>query len=47
MQQAVDGRIQCGKARDIAKTLSVPIKSVGMLADDLDIKISQCELGCF
>ncbi len=47
MGQAVDGRIGCGKARGIAKSLGLPIKSVGIIADDLSIKISQCELGCF
>jgi hypothetical protein len=47
MQQAVEGRIACAKARGIAKTLGLPIKTVGSIADDLHIKISQCELGCF
>lgn len=47
LQQAVDGRIQCAKARGIAKSLSLPIQSVGTIADKLHIKISQCELGCF
>jgi LAO/AO transport system kinase len=47
LRQLVDGRIPCGKARSRAKSLNVPLQSVGKIADDLHIKISKCELGCF
>lgn len=46
-KETIDGRITCGRAREIAKTLGVPIKSVGKTADLLNIRISKCQLGCF
>lgn len=42
-----DNRLPCAVARAIAKDLSVPIKEVGRIADELNIKITNCELGCF
>ena len=47
LRLAQDGRIPCQTARGIAKSLQVPIKAVGAEADNLSIRISQCELGCF
>ncbi len=46
-KNAVDGRISCPVARKIAKELSVSYKEVGRAADELKIKITNCELGCF
>lgn len=45
--KAVNGRIPCPVARKIAEELSVPYKEVGRNADELGIKITGCELGCF
>jgi hypothetical protein len=47
IDKAVDGRISCAVARNIAEELSVPYKEVGRNADELRIKIAGCELGCF
>ncbi len=44
---AVDGKVSCPAARNIAEELSVPYKEVGRNADELRIKITGCELGCF
>lgn len=44
---AKDGRIDCASARRIAEDLSVSYIEVGRAADDLDIRIRNCELGCF
>lgn len=44
---AVNGRIACPIARKIAEKLSVPYRDVGRVADELKIKITSCELGCF
>ena len=46
-KNAVDGRIPCPVARKIAEELSVTYKEVGRAADELKIKITNCELGCF
>jgi hypothetical protein len=44
---AQDGKIACGDARGIAERLQISYQTVGEVADDLKIKISSCELGCF
>ncbi len=46
-KQALDGRLPCPVARKIAQKLSVPYRDVGRVADELKIKITNCELGCF
>jgi hypothetical protein len=46
-KHAVNGRIACPVARKIAEKLSVPYREVGRAADELKIKITSCELGCF
>ena len=47
IKKAVDGKISCPVARKIAEELSVPYKEVGRNADELRIKLTGCELGCF
>ena len=39
--------IECPAARRIAERLGVPYGRVGKTADELGIKIINCELGCF
>jgi hypothetical protein len=46
-QKAINGRLPCPVARWIAEELSVSYKEVGRIADELSIKITNCELGCF
>lgn len=46
-QKAINGRLPCPVARRIAEELSVSYKEVGRIADELSIKITNCELGCF
>ncbi len=46
-KKAKDGRLPCATARKIAQDLSVPYREVGKAADELQIKITNCELGCF
>jgi hypothetical protein len=46
-KKAVDHRLPCPVARKIAKDLAVAYKEVGETADALEIKITNCELGCF
>lgn len=43
----VDGKLPCTVAFRIAGELGLEPKEVGDLADELDIKISRCQLGLF
>lgn len=42
-----DGRIQCATALAIARSMAIPSQEVGRVANALQIKISNCQLGCF
>jgi len=46
-RRAAGGRITCQEARRIAEDLRVPYAEVGRAADELKIRIKDCELGCF
>jgi hypothetical protein len=46
-KRAVNNRLPCPAARRIAKELSVSYKEVGRTADEMNVKITDCELGCF
>jgi hypothetical protein len=46
-KRAKDNRLPCSVARKIAQDLSVSYKEVGNAANELQVKITNCELGCF
>jgi LAO/AO transport system kinase len=46
-QRAQDGKLSCSAARKIAEELGASYSEVGSIANDLKIKIRNCELGCF
>jgi DNA-binding transcriptional MocR family regulator len=46
-QKVLNNRLPCPVARKIAQELSVSFQEVGRAADELKIKITDCELGCF
>jgi LAO/AO transport system kinase len=46
-ERAEEGRISCAEARAVAEELGAAYAEVGRAADDLGIKIRNCELGCF
>ena len=46
-KEATEGRIPCARAQQLAGELGVPIPLVGRALDLLDIKIVECQLGCF
>lgn len=46
-ERAVDGRIACADAQDIARELGLEPLAVGEAATALGIKITGCQLGCF
>jgi len=47
LRHARDRRIPCRVARKIAEQTGLPYHEIGKLADKLNIKITDCELGCF
>jgi hypothetical protein len=47
MKRAGGGKLSCAVARKIAEELHLPYKEVGEAADELGVKIKNCELGCF
>jgi len=46
-EAAKDGKIPCAMAFKIAKECSVSTKEIGNLLNQVKIKISNCQLGCF
>lgn len=46
-EAAVDSRLTCARARELAKELEVNPLVIGQAADELKIKIKACQLGCF
>ncbi len=46
-EKAVDGRITCPVLRKAAEDMGVSYKEAGAAADEADVKIVNCALGCF
>jgi hypothetical protein len=46
-EAAREGKITCALAQKIATENKVPMKKVGELLNQMKIKITQCQLGCF
>jgi hypothetical protein len=44
---ATDGKLSCTRARQLAEELGVPPREIGQAANELEIKLFACELGCF
>lgn len=44
---APEGKITCSAAMSLAKELGISRKDMGELLNELRIKITQCQLGCF
>lgn len=42
-----DGKISCQQARKFAEDEGIPYQEVGELLNELEIKIANCQLGCF
>jgi hypothetical protein len=47
LKLAKEGKITCAQARKLAEELGLPYIKVGEAADNLNIKIHKCQLGCF
>lgn len=46
-EAAPEGRITCARAHELAEQMKVPLIVIGQAADRLNIKIKNCQLGCF
>lgn len=44
---SVEGRLTCEKAHELGKELDVPLREIGVVCNELRIKIKDCQLGCF
>ena len=44
---AVNNRLTCEKAHELARELNVSLQEIGAACNELKIKISACQLGCF
>jgi hypothetical protein len=42
-----NGRLTCDAAHAIGKELNVPLREIGAVCDELKVKITACQLGCF
>lgn len=47
IERSINQKISCANARSIAEELRIPYSEVGKIADELKIKIKDCQLGCF
>ncbi|MFH0815599.1 MAG: hypothetical protein V1934_02110 [Methanobacteriota archaeon] len=47
LKRAKGGKISCRNALAIAKETGTPPAKVGAMLDDLGIRITNCQLGCF
>ncbi len=45
--RARDGKISCLQAQKLADEEGMPYKEMGEMLNELKIKITQCQLGCF
>ncbi|MFC2035086.1 hypothetical protein ACFLUJ_03065 [Chloroflexota bacterium] len=43
----VDGRLPCQMAFKMSRRHKVSLKKIGDIANRLNVKISNCQLGCF
>jgi hypothetical protein len=43
----VNNRLSCGKAHELSEALGIPLQEIGRICNELKIKISACQLGCF
>jgi len=44
---AVDNRLSCERAHRIGEELNVALREIGAVCNELKIKITSCQLGCF
>jgi len=42
-----DNRLSCAAAHELARELNVSLTEIGSICNELQIKIADCQLGCF
>lgn len=46
-EKAREGKLACAQAFQLADEFDVTLREIGRVADRLNIKIYNCQLGCF
>jgi hypothetical protein len=44
---AVENRLTCERAHELGKELDVSLQEIGAVCNELNIRIKECQLGCF
>jgi hypothetical protein len=44
---AKDGRINCAQAQQFASTHNIPLNKMRQFMDVMELKVQNCQLGCF
>jgi len=45
--KAVDGKVSCKAMLDLAAETETPSQRIGEICNEMSIKLSGCQLGCF
>jgi len=45
--KAADGKVACKAMLELAQQTDTPSRRIGEICNEMDIKISACQLGCF
>lgn len=45
--QAVEGRVSCKAMLELAEKTETPSRQISEICNELEIKVSACQLGCF
>jgi hypothetical protein len=46
-EATVDNRLSCERAHELARELGVGLSEIGAACNELNVRISACQLGCF
>jgi hypothetical protein len=46
-EKTKDGKVPCAMCFKIAEDFGIPKREMGKILNEMEIKISQCQLGCF
>ena len=46
-KQASNGKVRCESMLKLAQETGRPPRQIGLLCDEMNIRISACQLGCF
>jgi hypothetical protein len=47
LKKAKDGKLPCAICFKIAEDFGISKREIGKILNEIEIKISQCQLGCF